>query len=304
MLTKRDINADSAAPLARYAHAVAGAARLPFERLAWFLESRALWPAVDVLRVAFDAIKWPFERIAWIGERRLLWPVGQRLAGWGQATRLAGAGALAAIVIAAGLVAVLSSLSGGETTRPQSAAPPRVVVASAPAPTPVAAPAKPVLQGVPPSFKTPQDTGNSSTAGSDATEPTASAATAGPDGEGAGAATSRAKPVPAGPVAMKVARRFAEAFVFYEIGQRPARARTVFGETATPRLAEQLAERPPRLPEKAKVPQARVLNLVAGPRRGKAYTVSVSLLRVGVTSELRLEMKKQSGAWLVTDVRG
>jgi hypothetical protein len=103
---------------------------------------------------------------------------------------------------------------------------------------------------------------------------------------------------------MKVARRFAEAFVFYEIGERQARARTVFGETATPRLADALGERPPRLPQNTKVPQARVLNLVPGPRLGKAYTVSVSLLRVGVTSELRLELKKIRGAWQVTDVRG
>jgi hypothetical protein len=103
---------------------------------------------------------------------------------------------------------------------------------------------------------------------------------------------------------MKVARRFAEAFVFYEIGERQERAKVVFGETATPRLASALEERPPRQPESSKVPQARVLNLVPGPRRGKAFTVSVSLLRVGVTSELRLEMKKRDGAWLVTDVRG
>jgi hypothetical protein len=103
---------------------------------------------------------------------------------------------------------------------------------------------------------------------------------------------------------MKVARRFAEAFVYYEVGERPARAETVFGETTTPQLAEALAGRPPRQPQSTAVPQARVVNLVPGPRAGTAYTVSVSLLRVGLTSELRLEMKKQKGAWLITDVRG
>jgi hypothetical protein len=103
---------------------------------------------------------------------------------------------------------------------------------------------------------------------------------------------------------MKVARRFTEAFVLYEIGKRPARAMAVFTETATPRLATALAGRPPRLPEGTEVPKARVLNLVPGPRRGKAYTVSASLLRVGITSELRLQMKNQAGNWVVTDVRG
>jgi len=305
MPKRRHINAEPAAPLARYARAAGDAVRRPFERPAWLLESRALWPVVDLLRAGLEALKWPFERLAWIAERRLLWPVGQRLAGWGQAGRLAGAGALAAIVVGAGLLAVLSSVSGGEAARPQAAVPRRVVIASAPAPAPVTAPAKPVLQGAPPSFKAPQDTGSgSATDSAGTTESTASTATAAEGTEGAGASASRAKPVPAGPVAMRVARRFAEAFVFYEIGQRPARARTVFGETAAPRLAEQLAERPPRQPGKTKVPQARVLNLVAGPRHGKTYTVSVSLLRVGVTSELRLEMQKQKGAWLVTDVRG
>ena len=103
---------------------------------------------------------------------------------------------------------------------------------------------------------------------------------------------------------MKVARRFSRAFVFYEVGEKPARAEAVFGETATPQLAEALAERPPRQPADAEVPKARVLNLVPGPRAGKAYTVSVSLLRVGLTSELRLELNKKQGQWLVTDVRG
>ena len=110
--------------------------------------------------------------------------------------------------------------------------------------------------------------------------------------------------VPAGPVAMAVARRFAQAFVFYEIGEHPTLARTVFGETATPRLAETLLERPPRLPATVKVPRARVVNVVPGPRQGKAYTVSVSLLRVGITSELRLAMSKRDGTWVVVEARG
>ena len=34
-----------------------------------------------------------------------------------------------------------------------------------------------------------------------------------------------------------------------------------------------------------------MLNIVAGPTHGDTYTLSVSLLRVGVTSELRLDMQ-------------
>jgi hypothetical protein len=168
-----------------------------------------------------------------------------------------------------------------------------------------------VLQGAPPSFGVDKGVGVSPATGEEASdaeagasspEPEASAETAQPGG--GGATTSSAEPVPAGPAAMKVARRFSEAFVFYEIGERPAQAKTVFGETATPQLATALGERPPRLPAEAKVPKARVVNLVPGPRAGKAYTVSVSLLRVGLTSELRLEMRNKNGEWTVTDVRG
>jgi hypothetical protein len=78
----------------------------------------------------------------------------------------------------------------------------------------------------------------------------------------------------------------------------------VCGKTATPELASALGERPPRQPGETAVPRARVVNLVPGPRAGKAYTVSVSLLRVGLTSELRLELNRKQGQWLVTDVRG
>jgi hypothetical protein len=140
-------------------------------------------------------------------------------------------------------------------------------------------------------------------AGSAAEAPAASSAAAQPEPDGA-ATTSSTKPVPAGPAAMKVARRFSEAFVFYEVGERPQRAKAVFGETASAPLAEALGERPPRQPADAEVPKARVLNLVPGPRAGKAYTVSVSLLRVGLTSELRLELNRTNGQWVVTDVRG
>jgi hypothetical protein len=126
------------------------------------------------------------------------------------------------------------------------------------------------------------------------------------------AGSAQAGPEVAGPAAIKVARRFADAFVLYEIGKTSAHVRKAIAETASPDLAKALLRRPPRLPSNVKVPKARVLNIVVGPTHGDTYTVSASLLRVGVTSELRLDMKRvpqESGgerelAWQVTDVTG
>ncbi len=258
-----------------------------------------------------DVCRWPFERAAWAIESSLLWPLQERLAGRGLPSRGAGAGALVAIAATAVLAGVLLLPAGGDAPSERVAAPAPVASAT-PAPR-QDEPQGPVLQGAPPSFGVDAGVGVAQSGGAAGSELNAGGSAAAPladsepgeaeEGAAATASASR-KPVPAGPVAMKVARRFSEAFVFYEIGQRPARAQTVFGETATPRLASALDERPPRQPAETEVPKARVVNLVPGPRAGKAYTVSVSLLRVGLTSELRLELNKKNGEWVVTDVRG
>jgi hypothetical protein len=268
--------------------------------------------AQRLLAAAADAVRWPFERLGWLAERRILWPLQQRLAGRGPSAPLAGAVALAAVAAAAVAVGVLWP-AGGNGSPEQAAAPSRLA-AVPPAPQPqTGKPQGPALHGVPPSFGVGKGAAVSQAAGGEASAtgsedsaagPQASAEAA-PTGEGAAATSSSAKPVPAGPAAMKVARRFSEAFVFYEIGERPAQAKAVFGETATPQLATALGERPPRLPADAKVPKARVVNLVPGPRAGRAYTVSVSLLRVGLTSELRLSLQPdEHGNWKVRDVLG
>jgi hypothetical protein len=273
---------------------------------------------------AADAARWPFERVAWQLERRLVWPLRERTAGWDPPRNAAGVAALGAVAIAAVLVGVLLSGGGGRTEVERVAGPARAAIAPAPVKPADARQGEPTLQGVPPSFGVGKGVGvakqsgagsSSSAEGSAAPAVEAEAGGAGgeasagapgeADGEGAAATSSQAKPVPAGPEAMKVARRFSEAFVFYEIGERPARAKTVFGETATPQLAEALAERPPRLPADAKVPKAKVVNLVPGPRHGKAYTVSVSLLRVGLTSELRISLEhSKAGGWRVSEILG
>jgi hypothetical protein len=260
---------------------------------------------------AADIVRWPFERIAWSVEQGLLWPLRERFAGWSPPSHSVGAAALVAIAVAAILGGVLL-LPGDDASRDQVAAPTRVAIAT-PEPQPRDdRPQGPVLKGATPNFTVGSGVGVSRASGAAGAELNAGSADAAPatsDGvvrseDEAAATTSSEKPVPAGPAAMKVARRFSEAFVFYEIGERPARAKTVFGETATPELASALGERPPRLPADGDVPKARVLNLVPGPRAGKAYTVSVSLLRIGLTSELRLELNRKNGSWLITDVRG
>jgi hypothetical protein len=257
-----------------------------------------------------DVVRWPFERAAWSIEQRVLWPLRERFAGRSPSGRSFGAAALAGIAAAAIIAGVLLLPSSSDAPPEQVAEPTRVAIA-----TPEPEPARPSgreLQGVAPSFEVGESGGDSQATEAADAELDAESASGAPlasDGppateEGGAATSSSRKSVPAGPLAMKVARRFSEAFVFYEIGERPARAKTVFGETATPQLAEALDERPPRQPADATVPKARVLNLVPGPRAGKAYTISVSLLRVGLTSELRLELNKKNGTWLVTDVRG
>jgi hypothetical protein len=252
-----------------------------------------------------DAVRWPFERAGWAVERRVLWPLRERFAGWSLPSHSAGAAALVAIASGAVLAGVLLLPTSGDAPSERSAAPARVAIAT-PEPQPQDEPAGRELQGAPPSFGVGDGVGVSQA--DDGAEPDASTGETADDEtapfeEGATTSSSK-KPVPAGPAAMKVARRFSEAFVFYEIGKRPARAKAVFSETATPELAGALGERPPRQPANTEVPKARVVNLVPGPRAGKAYTVSVSLLRVGLTSELRLELNKKQGQWLVTDVRG
>ncbi len=124
-------------------------------------------------------------------------------------------------------------------------------------------------------------------------------------GQGARGTADELSGPPAPRAAKKVARRFAEAFVVYEIGGIDTKVRKAFNQTSTKQLSRSLLHRPPRQPASVKVPQAKVVNVVAGPSKGRVYTVSVSLLRVGVTSELRLEMEQGVGKkWQVTNVLG
>lgn len=271
---------------------------------AWAVEERVVWGAGDAFRGAVDVVKWPIERIAWALERGLIWPLQERTSGWERPIRAAGLTLVIVAAVGAGVAGLLWAApdNGGKATVAQAPPPPsRSIGGQAKAPPSDA----PVLHGAAPVFK-PQATdgvGDISQAQAKAA-PAGSSAAAASDTPSASTDNAAAAGQPAGSSALKVAHRFADAFVLYETGASNSEVRATFAETATPQLAHMLLRRPPRLPADVKVPEAKVLNVVAGPSQGGIYSVSVSLLRVGLTSELRLDMQRIKDDWRVTNVLG
>ena len=302
-MAKQDpTNSDSGASRLRSALT---AVTKPLRKAFWVVEDRVIWGGREILRRFIDVVRWPFERVIWAVERKLIWPLRERAAARRGSRRATAVGALAAVAVGAvALGAVLTTTGGEESPGPETPARAELSATETSTSPPEPAPAEPVLQGAPPALGVDDAVATAQAPAEEATEEPSGEEDTIASGESAAASSSSAEVVAAGPGAMKVARRFAEAFVVYEVGEQRARARAAFDETAAPSLAGALAKRPPRLPERVKVPQAKVVNLVPGPRRGKAYSVSVSLLRVGVTSELRLELRQNTDGWLVTDVRG
>ncbi|HEX7060173.1 MAG TPA: hypothetical protein VF176_10015 [Solirubrobacterales bacterium] len=274
---------------------------------AWAIEDRVVWGGADILRGVVDVIKWPFERIAWAAERWLIWPVAERAAEWSPAARTGAALLAVAAVIGAGAAGVIWASGGQDDEAPVSTQAGGLMglLSTQPTPEPTSGGAKPALQGAAPIFKPEADGGvvaggvGNATATNSKSTAAATPATATTTTRAAAATTA-----PGGPAALAVAKRFANAFVLYEIGEGDKRVRSVFHETATPELARSLLRRPPRLPENIKVPKAKVLNVVPGPRLGGTFTVSASLLRVGVTSELRIDLQKTKQGTRVTSVLG
>jgi len=256
---------------------------------------------------------------------RVLWPIGDRLLGLDDAARAAVAGGAVVLALALGVggYSLLSSDDGGSTPAP------RVAVVSEPAPAPAPFADKPVakdapdptLQGATPVFKAPAKDAGSRVESSEEVEDEAPAAGAGNTGNaatdtisstpsaqpaaGASASTVAVDGPPAGPAAVAVARKFAKAFVVYETGGEADSVRKAFRATAAPEVTKALMERPPRQPAGVEVPKAKVLNVVPAPSHDRVYPVSVSLLRVGATSELRLEMEQlKNKQWRVVNVLG
>lgn len=263
---------------------------------------------------------------------RILWPLQDNFAALGDRAQrgVMGGAAIFVVAIVAGVV-LLAGAGGSPAGEPAAA---QVAIASPPGnfgiPPAPSAPA-PTLHGATPTFKLPdnkqakKDPSEVDAAEAVESAPLAATTTSGAGGSSAatdrissqpssttGAATSSAEaeaasiPGPeAGAKAVAVARKFSDAFVVYETGGEESEVRPVFADTATPELAKALLKRPPRLPADVEVPKAKVLNIVPGPSREGVYTLSVSLLRLGVTSELRLEMEQiKDEGWRVTNVLG
>lgn len=279
---------------------------------AFAVEERLVWPGADLLRGALDAIRWPFERLVWAVERGLVWRLEERTDGWSGSVRTGGALALAFLAAGTGVLGLIwASGNGGSATVVHEASTPVVKpLATAPVePAPVLRGPSPDFKATAPSATTPGGTSANSSEtsdGSSETSETSRAADSAPPTELSTSTASKAPAVPAGPAATAVAHRFANAFVRYETGQTDAKVRAAFAATASPKLTRALLRRPPRLPANVKVPRAKVLNIVPGPKRGDTYTMSVSLLRVGVTSELRigLETDAKTGEPLVKEILG
>jgi hypothetical protein len=254
---------------------------------------------------------------------RVLWPLQDGFLGLDDAARTAVAGGAVVLALALGIGGY--SLLSSDGAEPAPA--PQVAVTSTPAPAaapvkPAAQPAPdPTLQGATPVFKAPaKDDGSqvessgeveadgpaagASNTGNAATDTISSTPTAQP-AAGAAASTAGVDGPPAGPAAVAVARKFAQAFVVYETGGEAGTVRKAFQATAVPEVTRALLQRPPRQPAGVEVPKAKVLNVVPAPSHDRLYPVSVSLLRVGATSELRLEMEQlKNKQWRVVNVLG
>jgi hypothetical protein len=287
----------------------------------------SLWAAQDRVRSALGgafrgvarATGDAAERASFPLQKRVFWPLEDRAATAGGPTRTLAGGIAILVAAAVGVAGLIWAAPDGR----QNTAPSAVVAARAPSLGEGAAPAAkrpaPTLHGAAPVFKPARPTEASEVEPVEATissTPSGSTKASSSDAAGSGAATSSSAATqsaevesidgrPAGPAAVAVAHDFSDAFVVYETGGLDGGVRRAFGETATPELSRALLRRPPRLPANVEVPRAKVLNVVAGPSHDGVYAVSVSLLRVGVTSELRLDMEQLKGReWRVTNVLG
>jgi hypothetical protein len=300
----------------------------PLRKLAWLIEEKVLWPLADAFRrwsgrsfahVHVEPVAEPLDEVgpqsleaataqslegaAGTVDRRIFPRMRDRLR-----NRLGTSGRDVFVVLGTVAVALGVGIGIVAITGPHNSAPPAPSVpapnASAPA-TPPTSPAtntppsadQSTLQGVSPDFKASAKAAGSSAA------PTASARTS--PLKGTNSKPSSIPPGVAGDVAaLHAARDFAGAFVLYEVGKSSPKVRQTFARTATPALAKALRDRPPRLPASVQVPTAKVQNVVLGAKHGKNLDASVSLLRLGTVSELRLTLIQRHKAWVVSEVRG
>lgn len=261
-----------------------------------------------------------FEDLSLAVRDRVIWPLEDQFRALSDEGRKIVAGGAVVLALALGIGGYALISSDGDEPAPVAqvvAVTPEREPAAKPAPTPEP---EPTLQGATPVFKAPAERKASKVSSSPPIEEEGTAASAlantgnastdkissRPAAPDATASASKAVDgPPAGPAAIAVARKFADAFVVYETGGEESEVRKAFKATAVPEVTQALMQRPPRQPAGVEVPKAKVLNVVPAPSHDRIYPVSVSLLRVGATSELRLEMEQlKNKQWRVTNVLG
>jgi hypothetical protein len=285
----------------------------PLRKLAWLIEEKVLWRAADALRrrPAYSPSDSDSAYIPAQSDLTCSPPQTESVTAAGPAARaertfprlripvrdLSIVLATVAIAIGAGIGVAMMLGDGGGTQR--ASAPASAVPESQPASESGIDSGPATLQGVAPDFE-------------GSAESSAGAAATGAQASPLQGTNAKASSIPPGVArniaAMNSARDFAGAFVLYEVGESNADVRKAFARTATPSLAKALQDRPPRLPDSVQVPTAKVQNVVLGTPIGgenaRQLEASVSLLRLGDISELRLTLRLRDGDWLVSEVRG
>lgn len=248
----------------------------PIRRFYWFVEKHFLWPVADTFKRVANSFSYR-SPLAYIGTTMLL--------------TLTGAAIGAAVYFH-------NEADNPPAVTAQAPVDPETVIAATPTPPPPAtvvpenkAKADDTLKGVVPDFENSSDTTTSDKgSGSDQTDKPKLPAT-----------VVKPTKVPDSPP-LKVAHNFAETFVDYEVGKQGV-ARD-FQKTATTKLSKELKADPPRQPSNGKIPKATVMNVLKGKKKAGKLDVSVSLMRSGATSELRLALTQEKNKWLVSEVRG
>ncbi len=257
-------------------------------------------------------IAWAFKRVGWFLEKYVLWPIADSFRRLANALRyrspFAYIGVTLMVTLTAGAIAAaVYFYNQSEDNDPDpmvagTAIPAETVAPTVPTPTqtpttvedttPNSGNADDTLQGVVPNFNTSGKQKRSQQGSADKAD----------SNQKLPNTVVRPAAIPKSPP-LKVAHGFATTFVGYEIGEKGAAKD--FAKTATPKLARELKKNPPKLPSSGQIPKATVVNVVRGKKSGNDLEVSVSLMRTGAASELRLTLTKEKGkGWLVSQVRG
>jgi hypothetical protein len=273
----------------------------PVRKLTWWFEEKVLWPLVDVVR-GRGAHAAPAQAASVDAA-----PADAGIAKRRPDLRIAIATVGGAAVIGIGAAALVAGLGGDSEGSGPAPAPstPSAAVGSGPAANYGGQASQGTLQGTKPSFKSASKV-TKSEAATNLQAGSQTKANVSPTAQ----TNSKPSSIPAtgsgDTEALTASKDFSGAFVLYEVGRNSPKVQQAFAKTATPALAKALKDRPPSQPGSVKVPTAKVQNIVLSPatKNGTKVEASVSLLRLGAISELRLSLVKRDGSWLISEVRG